>query len=83
MSSFLSQVRRSVDHAKDRAHEWAENNGVDTKYVDVTFHFIGASGIPKMDVVGTADPYFVAKLDGKIKYVYVTSLSAWRTSRTE
>ena len=25
-----------------------------------------------MDVVGSADPYFVAKLDGKLSFVYVT-----------
>jgi len=24
-----------------------------------------------MDVVGSADPYFVAKLDGKLSFVYV------------
>ncbi|KIP04584.1 hypothetical protein PHLGIDRAFT_75695 [Phlebiopsis gigantea 11061_1 CR5-6] len=39
------------------------------KYVDVAIQFIGASGIPKMDVVGTADPYFIAKLDDRVKYV--------------
>ena len=73
MSHILGQVRRSVEHARaevrERAQEWAEKNGVEMKYVDVTFHFIGASGIPKMDVVGTADPYFIAKLDDNVKYV--------------
>jgi hypothetical protein len=71
MSHLLGHVRRSADQVRDRAHEWAENHGVETKYVDVTFHFIGASGIPKMDVVGTADPYFIAKLDDQVKYVWV------------
>jgi hypothetical protein len=33
--------------------------------------FIGASGLPKMDVVGTADPYFVAKIDDRISFVCV------------
>lgn len=33
--------------------------------------FIGASGLPKMDVVGTADPYFIAKIDNRISFVYV------------
>lgn len=33
--------------------------------------FIGASGLPKMDVVGSADPYFVAKIDDHISLVYV------------
>lgn len=36
---------------------------------DVTFCFESASGLPKMDVVGSGDPYFVAKLDGKIEYM--------------
>lgn len=38
------------------------------EYVDVTIHFIGASGLPKMDVIGTADPYFRASLDGRLQY---------------
>lgn len=38
--------------------------------VYVIVQFIGASGLPKMDVVGSADPYFVAKLDDKIHFVY-------------
>lgn len=62
-----------MDNAKaevqDRAHDWAQKHELETRYVDVAVHFIGASGIPKMDVVGTADPYFVAKLDNKISFV--------------
>ncbi|KAI0085895.1 hypothetical protein BDY19DRAFT_384680 [Irpex rosettiformis] len=73
MSHLVSAVRRSMDNAKaeaqDRAHEWAQKHNLETKYVDIVVHFIGASGIPKMDVVGTADPYFVAKLDNNISYV--------------
>ncbi|OSX56304.1 hypothetical protein POSPLADRAFT_1037584 [Postia placenta MAD-698-R-SB12] len=38
-------------------------------FFDITVHFLSASGIPKMDVVGTADPYFVANLDDRLKYV--------------
>ena len=38
-------------------------------YNDLTIHFIGASGLPKMDVLRSADPYFVADLDGKISIV--------------
>jgi hypothetical protein len=38
-------------------------------YNDLTIQFIGANGIPKMDVVGSADPYFVADLDGHITIV--------------
>jgi hypothetical protein len=36
----------------------------------MVLQFIGASGLPKMDVVGSADPYFIAKLDDKIHFVY-------------
>ena len=32
---------------------------------------MGASGLPKMDLVGTADPYFVAKIDDKISFMFV------------
>ena len=40
-------------------------------FVDLAIHFIGASGLPKMDVIGTADPYFVAKLDSALTFVCV------------
>ncbi|KAH8100393.1 hypothetical protein BXZ70DRAFT_1000487 [Cristinia sonorae] len=38
-------------------------------FVDLSIHFIGASGLPKMDVIGSADPYFVAKLDSALTFV--------------
>lgn len=38
-------------------------------YNDLVIQFIGASGLPKMDVVGSADPYFIADLDGQISIV--------------
>ena len=83
MSHLVNAVRRSVDNAKsgvqDRAHDWAAKHNLETKYVDIAVHFIGASGIPKMDVVGTADPYFVAKLDNQISYVYVPARSSCAT----
>ena len=75
MSTIVSTIRHTVEHARqgvqERAHQWAESQGVETKYVDIEVHFIGAEGIPKMDVVGTADPYFVAKLDNNLSFVYV------------
>ncbi|KAH8891972.1 hypothetical protein GQ53DRAFT_794131 [Thozetella sp. PMI_491] len=37
-------------------------------FVDLTIQFIGASGLPKIDLVGSADPYFKASLDGKLRY---------------
>jgi hypothetical protein len=44
--------------------------------VDLTIQFISASGLPKMDVGGLCDPYFVANIDGKVEYVYVLYLAA-------
>ncbi|KAF9654041.1 hypothetical protein BDM02DRAFT_3107266 [Thelephora ganbajun] len=38
-------------------------------YNDLTIQFIGASGLPRMDVVGSADPYFVADLNGHVSMV--------------
>ncbi|TFY63582.1 hypothetical protein EVJ58_g3166 [Rhodofomes roseus] len=38
-------------------------------FFDVTFYFHSASGLPKMDMVGNGDPYFVARLDGKVEYI--------------
>ncbi len=77
LSHIAREIRRSTDRAKyeaeeaiRKAGEWADGGRsrdlkvLDTNYIDLTIHFIGASGIPKMDVVGTADPYFVAKFDG-------------------
>lgn len=51
--------------------QFAAENIPQIHYVDLTIHFIGASGLPKMDLIGTADPYFIAKLDGKLSYMYV------------
>jgi hypothetical protein len=38
-------------------------------YVDLIIQFIGATELPKMDVLGSADPYFIAKLEGGISFV--------------
>ena len=54
--------------AKDAAASFVEGHQ-DGHFVDLTIKFIGASGLPKMDVVGTADPYFIAKLDDKLSFV--------------
>lgn len=73
MANIVNAVRQSAANAKaqvhDRAHDFAENHGLEVKYVDISIHFIGANGIPKMDVVGSADPYFVAKLDNRVSFV--------------
>ncbi|KLO19594.1 C2-domain-containing protein [Schizopora paradoxa] len=41
----------------------------DQQLIDVSIQFIGASGLPKMDLVGSCDPYFVAKIDDAISFV--------------
>ncbi|KIY48218.1 hypothetical protein FISHEDRAFT_43472, partial [Fistulina hepatica ATCC 64428] len=37
--------------------------------------FIGASGLPKTDLVGSSDPYFVAKIDDRISYVSTVQIN--------
>ncbi|KAJ7119138.1 hypothetical protein C8R44DRAFT_707468 [Mycena epipterygia] len=76
MSKILESIGNAVHHAHDNAHDLAavtkslaEEKLLDIPYVDLTIQFIGASGIPKVDVVGSADPYFVAKLDDRISFV--------------
>ena len=73
MSHILGQARRSLDRAKaevrERTQEWADSHGIEPKFIDVEMQFIGASGIPKMDVVGLADPYLIAVLDNNVKFV--------------
>ncbi|KAI0046833.1 C2-domain-containing protein [Auriscalpium vulgare] len=76
MSRLVEKVHDAVSRAKTEVHDirsktkdFAQKNDIPTQYVDLTIQFIGASGIPKMDVVGTADPYFIAHLDNNIKYV--------------
>ncbi|KAJ7601157.1 hypothetical protein C8J56DRAFT_814275 [Mycena floridula] len=79
MTGLIDKLSDAVHHTKDNAHDLAETtkakihkdseHGPHVGYVDLVIQFIGASGIPKMDVVGTADPYFVAKLDDNISFV--------------
>lgn len=74
MSRMINHINSNLFKAKQDVTEIArkfaqDNNLPDAKLVDVSIQFIGASGLPKMDLVGTADPYFVAKIDGKISFV--------------
>ncbi|KAJ6500842.1 hypothetical protein C8R45DRAFT_897180 [Mycena sanguinolenta] len=76
MSKILESIGNAVHHVHDNAHDLAaitrsvaEEKLLDIPYVDLTIQFIGASGIPKVDVVGSADPYFVAKIDNRISFV--------------
>lgn len=71
---FSSTAKRAHQEAlfvAERTKAFAEGNMSSDKYIDVMFHFINASGLPRMDLMigGTADPYFVAKIDNKITFV--------------
>jgi len=55
---------------KEKTKQFGEETLADhNKLVDVSIQFIGASGLPKMDLVGSCDPYFVAKIDDAISFV--------------
>ncbi|KAF8889818.1 hypothetical protein BD779DRAFT_1519083 [Infundibulicybe gibba] len=76
VSHIIERVEDAVQNAKSNPHDMAsivhmhkKQNSFDVRYVDLQIQFIGASGLPKMDVVGSADPYFVAKIDNKISFV--------------
>ncbi|KAI0309812.1 hypothetical protein OF83DRAFT_945849 [Amylostereum chailletii] len=68
----LSKARTNAHDAKDKTRAALNPDHLstfETQYVDLTIKFIGARDLPKMDVVGSADPYFVARLDDKIQFV--------------
>lgn len=78
MSRLIHSIEGAVNRARGNTHDattlakhFAEQslNASDDQLVDVSIQFIGASGLPKMDLVGSADPYFVAKIDGGITFV--------------
>lgn len=78
-SNIVDQIHGAVEKAKANAHDvtsltkgFAEHN---IRFVDLEIQFIGASGIPKMDVVGSADPYFIAKIDDKISFVSTVQIN--------
>ncbi|KAI0761498.1 hypothetical protein BD413DRAFT_485927 [Trametes elegans] len=62
-------MNRSKEEARSAFSNFDGQLSDQRRFVDLTIQFIGASGLPKMDVVGTADPYFVAKLDDKLSFV--------------
>lgn len=73
----MSNIHHPTHHAfmhKDNLPQVRTLNGEkmldkEVTYSDLTIQFIGASGLPRMDVVGSADPYFIADLDGQISIV--------------
>ncbi|EAU89347.2 hypothetical protein CC1G_03612 [Coprinopsis cinerea okayama7 len=75
-SGVLDALNETVKKAREKVHRKKESltqklvdSGVSIPLVDLEIQFIGANGLPKMDVVGSADPYFVAKLDDRITFV--------------
>ena len=68
VGTFHTAMSLAKHEAKDAAAALTHEG---RHFVDLTIKFIGASGLPKMDVVGSADPYFIAKLDDKLSFVYV------------
>ncbi|KAG6895716.1 hypothetical protein C0992_013093 [Termitomyces sp. T32_za158] len=72
----VTRIVDALEHAKSNAKEVAQVTKAlaeaklgQIPFVDLEIQFIGASGLPKMDVVGSADPYFVADIDEKITFV--------------
>ena len=68
VGTFQSAMSLAKTEVKDAAAALTHEG---RHFVDLTIKFIGASGLPKMDVVGSADPYFIAKLDDRLSFVYV------------
>ncbi|KAJ3760629.1 hypothetical protein EV360DRAFT_39334 [Lentinula raphanica] len=68
-------IHQAKTHMHQNAHDLArvtkqkEEDKLNGPCVDVTIQFIDASGLPKLDVVGASDPYFVAKLDDRVSMV--------------
>ncbi|PPQ91931.1 hypothetical protein CVT25_000974 [Psilocybe cyanescens] len=76
VTQMVEKIGTAVHNVKDGAQSKKETltkkmaeHGLAIPYVDLQIQFIGASGLPKMDMVGSADPYFIAKLDDKISFV--------------
>ncbi|KAK0454965.1 hypothetical protein EV421DRAFT_466075 [Armillaria borealis] len=67
MSSIVEKIEGVVRSNKNR--QSGDEHSFEVRCVDLSIQFIGASGLPKMDVVGSADPYFVAKIDDHITLV--------------
>ena len=78
MRRVISSISRRATHVARKSkdsitdiRDLAEEKLFDGEvtYNDLTIQFIGANGIPKMDVVGSADPYFIADLDVRVSIV--------------
>lgn len=65
----ITKTKENAQDMKDMTKKLADEKFLDMPHVDLRIQFIGASGLPKTDVVGSSDPYFVANIDHKISYV--------------
>ncbi|EMD34185.1 hypothetical protein CERSUDRAFT_55413, partial [Gelatoporia subvermispora B] len=65
----VHKTKAEVKDFTSVAKSFAQEKKLDGKYLDLTIQFIGASGLPKLDVVGSADPYFVAKIDDQVSFI--------------
>jgi hypothetical protein len=92
VDSARSNARNSAEGLRANVAAFAEEKMLDVRYVDLDIQFIGARNLPVMDVGGTADPYFIAKLDDKVKFMCVcvamlylrpTGLTFWRSSSVQ
>ncbi|EDR11076.1 uncharacterized protein LACBIDRAFT_315422 [Laccaria bicolor S238N-H82] len=78
LSHIVDKIEGTVQHARTTVSphnprpsldQTLAAHGLEIPYIDLQMQFIGASGLPKMDIVGSADPYFVANLDGKLSFM--------------
>ncbi|KZP16054.1 kinase-like protein, partial [Athelia psychrophila] len=65
------KTKSKGDNMSEVTKRLAGSAEYDIPMVDLVIQFIGANGLPKMDVVGSADPYFIAKLDDHCHFVCV------------
>jgi hypothetical protein len=83
MSGLLAHIEDAAermhtraDSASTKARMFAQEHGLPVQYSDVSIQFIGARGIPSMDVGGAADPYFHANVDDRVHFVCVSLTSS-------
>lgn len=65
----MSSISRHASRATGERPPGEKTSDGEVGYVDLAIKFIGARGLPKMDVGGSADPYFIADLNSHISIV--------------
>ncbi|KAF7974235.1 hypothetical protein HWV62_13118 [Athelia sp. TMB] len=69
IQGWRSKTKSKAENMQEATKRLAQDKGYEIPMVDLVIQFIGANGLPKMDVVGSADPYFIAKLDDHCHFV--------------